>query len=162
MPVSSNLLLFTSHARFIPRSSFSYNPLRAIYQQEDWCGYQEFDQGGETAAWRVESARVIVRERRERIDLTRKACPEPSRRVIPSTFAGLSVNSARNLGEIAQPVPSEAEGAPPRDDTGPGHEDAIGERCGPVGTYLTQGAATSYTSTSATPVAPPTPLTTAV
>jgi hypothetical protein len=118
MQHASNLLLFTSHTRFIPRSSFSYKPLRAVYQQEDWYGYQEFDQRGEAAAGRVDSASVIVRERSDRIDLTRKACPEPSRRVIPSTFAGLSVNSARNLGEIAQPVPSTAEGAAPRDDTG--------------------------------------------
>ena len=34
-----------------------------------------------------------------RSNLTRKACPEPSRRVIPSTFALLSVNSARNLAD---------------------------------------------------------------
>lgn len=106
----SNLLLFTSHTRFVPRSSFSYNPLRAVYQQEDWYGYQEFVQRGETAAWRVESASVIVRERRDRIDLTR--------RVIPS---------AARISGVAQPAPSEAEGAPPRDDTGcriatlPGH-----------------------------------------
>ena len=118
MQHASNLLLFTSHTRFIPRSSFSYKPLRAVYQQEDWYGYQEFDQRGEAAAGRVGSASVIVRERSDRIDLTRKACPEPSRRVIPGTFTSLSVNSARNLGEIAQPVPSTAEGAAPRDNTG--------------------------------------------
>ena len=102
MQHASNLLLFTSHTRFVPRSSFSYNPLRAVYQQEDWYGYQEFDQRREAAAGRVDSASVIVRERSDRIDLTR--------RVIPSTFALLSVNSARNLMRIgsAESILSEA------------------------------------------------------
>jgi len=50
-------------------------------------------------------------------NLTCKVCPEPSRRVIPSTFTSFSIDSARNLGEIVQPVPSTAEGATPRNDT---------------------------------------------
>ena len=48
-------------------------------------------------------------KRRGRSNLTRK--------VIPSTFALLSVNCTRNLREGAPPVPSTDEVAPPRNDT---------------------------------------------
>ena len=50
-------------------------------------------------------------------NLTCKVCPEPSRRVIPSTFALLSVNCARNLGEIASAESILSEANVPRNDT---------------------------------------------